>query len=434
MSGTNQFLNEIEGIVGAENVRSEGLEAYAVDGVTPALVAAPGSVEEVSALLTLADREGLAVSPRGGGTMMGLGEPPSRLDLVLEMGRLNRVIEYAPEDLVVSVEAGMTLAQLQATLGQKRQFLPLDPPLADRCTVGGCIATNASGPSRLRYGSARDLLLGVRLVRADGTVIRGGGKVVKNVAGYDLTRLVIGSLGTLGVIVEATFRLQPLPRVTTLVRAGFDGLRPAMDAVLRLIKSPLQPTALEVLNAPAGQAMSQPHAFELWGRFDALAQATLDRQTADFGRLCRDAGGADVTQVDEWQPAWLRLTELPATLATGDASARLKVSLLPSRVADLGDALDELGASDWPFVAHAGSGIVYLIAAGSPQLANIIGKLREHVQEWGGSLVVEQAPSEIKAHLGTWGPPRSGFPLMRSLKAAFDPNGILNPGRFIGGV
>jgi glycolate oxidase FAD binding subunit len=330
----------------------------------------------------------------------------------------------------------MTLAQLQTILAAKGQFLPLDPPLAERCTIGGCIATNASGPSRLRYGSVRDLLLGVRLARADGTVIRGGGKVVKNVAGYDLTRLVIGSLGTLGVIVEATFRLQPLPQMTTLFQAGFDDLGLAMDAVLHAIRSPLQPTALELLNAQSGQVMPQArsHTFGLWARFDAVAKATLERQARDFSRLCRDAGARYLMQVDEWQSAWSQLVELPAVLAADGAAVWLKVSVLPTRVADLGQALEELNSGDWSLVAHAGSGVVYLITRESPHLADVVTKLRDRVRELGGSLVVERAPAEIKTRVGTWGPPRSDFPLMRGLKTAFDPNGILNPGRFIGGV
>jgi len=437
MPEIDAILKEMEGVVGAENVRAEGLDAYAVDGVRPAVAAFPGSVEEVSALLALASRERLAVIPWGGGTMVRLGEPPRRADLILGMGRLSRVIEYAPEDLMVSAEAGITLGALQTVLAEKGQFLPLDPPLAGQATIGGCIAANASGPSRLRYGSLRDLVLGLRFVRADGTVIRGGGKVVKNVAGYDLPRLMIGSLGTLGVIVEATFRLQPLPKATALLRAAFEDLGSAMNVVLHVIRSPLQPTALALLNARASQAMPDPGLgdYELWARFDAVTQVTVERQVSDMTRLCRDGGAGQIAPVDDWQPAWTRLTDLPATLTGDDPEAvRLKVSVLPTGVADLGAELQKLEVGPWAFVAHAGSGIVYLITPASRRLPEAIGALRGRVRELGGSLVVERGPAEVKAQAGVWGPPRSDFPLVRGLKEAFDPGGILNPGRFIGGI
>src|SRR6266508_1269310 len=188
-----------------------GTDGYEIDELRPSAVALPADVEEVAALLRLASARGWAVAPRGGGTMIEQGNPPARLDLVLDLTRLDHVIEHRPRDLTVTVAAGITVGALQEELAKQGQMLALDPPLAGRATVGGVLAGNAWGPRRQRYGTARDLLIGSRTVLADGTRVRSGGKVVKNVAGYDLNRLFIGSAGTLAVLVEATFKVVPIP-------------------------------------------------------------------------------------------------------------------------------------------------------------------------------------------------------------------------------
>src|SRR5690242_13573289 len=182
-----------------------------VAGVQPRLVVEPGTEEEVSAVLAFANQEGLKVLLRGGGTQMGLGFPPTGGDILLSTVRLNRLVEHAPHDLTATVHAGLSLTTFQTFLAQARQWLALDPVLDPAATIGGIIATNASGPRRRHYGGVRDQLIGIRVVLPDGTIARGGGKVVKNVAGYDLPKLFTGALGTLGVIVAATFRLYPLP-------------------------------------------------------------------------------------------------------------------------------------------------------------------------------------------------------------------------------
>src|SRR5579859_8065842 len=186
-------------------------KADEVAGVAPRAVAEPETEEEVAAVLRFASSEGLVVIPRGGGTQLDYGAPPSRADIILSMARISGVIEHAPHDLTLTVRAGTPLVDLQRALGEARQWLALDSPLAPGATIGGIIATNATGPRRLRYGGVRDQIIGVRVALADGTIARGGGKVVKNVAGYDLPKLYTGALGTLGVILSASFRLYPIP-------------------------------------------------------------------------------------------------------------------------------------------------------------------------------------------------------------------------------
>ncbi len=208
MQTQNLPTEELQNIVGAENVR-EATAEDAVEGVEPSLVIEPGTIEETSEVMKLAGREGLAVSPRGGGTKMKLGNPPRQVDLILSTLRMDQIIEHVPGDQIVRAQAGVKLEDLQENLAESDQLLGIDPP-EEGATVGGLVAANASGPRRLRYGTVRDLIIGIKVVLADGTVAKAGGKVVKNVAGYDLSKLFTGSLGTLGVIAEANFRLHPI--------------------------------------------------------------------------------------------------------------------------------------------------------------------------------------------------------------------------------
>ena len=212
------MLDKLRGLVGAPHVLG-GVECspYVLEGRTPEAVVFPGCKEEICAILALAGEEGIPVTPWGGGTKLGIGLPPSRVGLVLGLRRLDRILEHEPGDLTATVEAGITLGALQARLGKRGQWLSLDPACPDRATVGGILASDASGPRRHLYGTARDLLIGLTVVSAEGAIVRGGGKVVKNVAGYDLPKLYIGSFGTLGVLVEATIRLRPRPDEDRLV-------------------------------------------------------------------------------------------------------------------------------------------------------------------------------------------------------------------------
>ena len=248
----SELAKTLEGIVGGEHVRvGEGARAYAVDGVFPAAVVFPGSVDEVSAVLAACSQAGAAVVPWGGGVHMGLGSLPRKVDVVLALGRMNQVLDHEPGDMTSTVQAGMALNHFQSHLGRHGQFLSLDPPGGSRATIGGILAANASGPRRLRYGAARDLLIGLRVVHADGTVTKGGAKVVKNVTGYDMNKLYVGSLGTLGVIVEATFRLYPIPPAERTWVASFPTALKAGEAIAGILESPIVPSAVELLNDTA---------------------------------------------------------------------------------------------------------------------------------------------------------------------------------------
>lgn len=422
-------------------------EQYAVDGRRPSLICWPASVQEVSAALALAEREGAAVIPWGSGSKIGLGGTPRAADIVLCTRRLNRVLEHTPADLTVTVEAGIGLAELQHILAAQGQFLALDPPFHERATIGGILATNASGPRRLRYGTARDLVLGVKVVHADGQATKAGGKVVKNVAGYDLSRLYIGSLGTLGVIVEASFRLHPLPERQVTLWAPFASPAAAMGAASLLLRSPLGPSALEMLSpgasAQVGAGAIEPPGCVLLIAFEGFQRAVA-RQLSDGERLVRAAGAiaASAWEGEEERALWAKVREYPALAAAGPSAALCKVAVPVSRLAALfSQAAQEAQEHRLKaeMVAHAGSGVVYLSLQnireqGLEAAAGAIARLRSLARGWGGSLVVEGGPPELKESVGVWGEPGPAFRLMRALKERFDPHGTLNPGRFVGGI
>lgn len=446
-----ELAKTLEGIVGAEHVRADSETGrYAVDGVVPTAVVFPGSVEEVSAVLAACSKAGTAVVPWGGGSSMGLGGIPKKVDVVLGLARLNRVIDHEPGDMTSTVQAGMVLREYQTQLGRHGQFLSLDPPNASRATIGGMLAANASGPRRLRYGTLRDLLIGERVVHADGTVTKGGAKVVKNVTGYDMNKLYVGSLGTLGVIVEATFRLYPLPPAEHTWLGSFPTAAKAREAVGRILDSPVVPSAVELLNETAaaevgrrsGVAPGQGSAFL------AVAVASIPEgvkaQLEQARRMGREAGGGDgLMLADEaHERFWATVSDFDP--GNGAPNMLLKASVLISEVAEAMRQGEEVAAKQGlrvSTISEAGTGIVrYYFQAQSPgtdsipRLTGAVAPLRAFAIEARGSLVVLQAPREVKAAVDVWGPVGDTLEQMRGLKEQFDPGRVLNPGRFAGGL
>ena len=421
----------------------EEAASYAVDGVIPQVVAMPATVEEVAEVMRLASREDAAVIPWGSGTTMSLGNTPRRYDIALCLSHLNAVVEYEPADVTATVQAGKTLADLQRHLADHGQFLALDPPSAEETTIGGILAVNASGPSRHAYGTARDLILGMRAVQADGRIIKAGGRVVKNVAGYDLSRLFIGSLGNLGIMVEASFKLAPLPRAerTAVV------LLPSAQEAWRLAAQTanLSLRAVELLNAPAlrqvatvGGAAEDGYALVLAA---AGEPAAVDRSLRELGELSRRAAAALFADVDAsaQRQLWQAIVSLARPSASGTALI-CKAAVLPSQVPALSERIEttgrELGLAPL-LVSHLTAGIVYSVwplpqDEGVQQALDLATALRQAVAGLGGSLVVEACPLALKEKIDVWGEPAADFPLMRRIKKQFDPQGILNPGRFLG--
>ncbi len=423
------------GIVGSERLLTDrgALERYAVDGLVPRWVALPSGVEELSGLLRLASEEQLAVVPRGGGRRMGLGNLPARMDLVIDLSRFSELLQYEPDDLTVTVQSGMTLGSLAARLATRRQFLPLDPPMGTRRTVGGMIATNDSGPLRLRYGTVRDLLLGVRFIQADGTVTWGGAKVVKSVTGYDIPKLVVGSLGTLGVLAELTLRLHPIPEAEEHWLISFPSVERAGELLASVLRSSLQPGRLELFNSEALAELglvSAPAAVAV--TVGSVVEAVKSQITA-LEDIAQRGGAERCTPMGPG--FWRELGRLRLTAG----GVLLKVVTLPALVADRLSLISRLAASlglTACVVAEAGNGVLRSRLEGSLSPGEweerVIVPLRERVAPEGGSVVVEAAPRALKERLDVWGPIDPGaLAIMKRLKAEFDPRGILNPGRFV---
>jgi glycolate oxidase FAD binding subunit len=399
----------------------------AVDGVAASFVAAPGSTAEAAEVLRIAAEHRLAVVARGTGTKLGWGRRPSQVDLIVDTARMDRVVEHSAGDLVVHVQAGIRLAALQDSVAPQRQRLAVDPLLppgasgpADAGTVGGLIATATSGPLRLSHGAVRDLLIGVTIVRADGAVAKAGGKVVKNVAGYDLGKLLTGSWGTLGLVTEAVFRLHPLPVVSRWVLAPAGSAAVAHDLVQRVVHSQLVPTALE-LDHPAKSSAT----------LAVLVEGIQEGVAARVEGLLALLG--DGAEVHESAPGWWGR----APWAQGEVALRLthEIAGLPRLLDALDDATRRHGLTA-DVRGSVGVGLVYAALRGDCDPAAVgamVRDLREEAPGWGGDVVVLDAPSAVEASVDGWGPVR-GLGLMRRVKDQFDPEHRLAPGRFAGGI
>jgi glycolate oxidase FAD binding subunit len=404
--------------------------AARIDGIASTSGATPASREELAEVLHAADGRGQAVAPVGGGTQLDLGMPPARLDLVIETTRLNKVVEYEPADLTVTVEAGITFAELQTLLGAQGQFLALDPPAAPGATLGGLMATNASGPLRFAYGTARDLVIGTRVANPDGTVTHAGGRVVKNVAGYDLNKLYIGSLGTLGIIVELSFKLAPIPPATNTIVGQFADVNGARSIINAVVQSPLSPMAIELVGPHAAAGASLPELVLVVFRVGGYPQA-VERQVRDLSALVTQHGGR---QVEASDTVWDDLANMRIAAQSRDVVVKAAMPLVESTRAV--EILERRLAGLDPVVwAHAGNGIAYA-ACQAPSDSAILRDLRAEIAALGAnaSLVIQRCPIELKRALDVWGDPGSSIALMRALKAKLDPNNTLNPGRYVGGI
>jgi glycolate oxidase FAD binding subunit len=438
----------LEGIVGLPQVTSDpdADGAFAVDGQVPGLVVRPGTQEEAARVVGACAAAGAALVPWGGGTAMGLGNPPARVDAVVHLGRLDRVVEWDPANLCVTVEAGMRLAALEELTTRSKAVLPLDPPAARQVTLGGLVAANQSGPGRLLHGTVRDWLLGMRVVLPDGERIHCGGRVIKNVSGYDMNKLFIKSLGTLGIITEVTFKLLPMPAQRTVAVGLFPDAPAAWKVVQLTLASFLLPEALEFFN-PGALALLLPElGIPAMPGACALAVSlagspeTVSRQTRDFAALFTAGGGKAVTLAGEHAAtAW----EAVRNLRGKPAGTRIlgQVAVPISRTGALAAAAEQAGERcGCPAVvtAHAGSGVVWALFLPGSQpdsaLVEALKDLRLEAEAADGSLVLQEAPPAVKRSLDAWGAPGRGLGMMRRLKAEFDPRGVCNPGRFVGAI
>jgi len=413
--------NEFRAILAPDSIRP-ATAAEAVCGVEPRLVLEPANEHQLAAVLRLANDRSFAVVPCGGGTKLSWGNPPSRVDVILSTVRLDKIIEHPWADLTVSVEAGCTIQKLQSALAEHGQRLALDPLWPAHATIGGVLSTNDSGSLRLRFGALRDLIIGVTLALPDGTRASSGGKVVKNVAGYDLPKLVTGALGTLAVITRAVFRLHPLPRNAKSLSISGCNLEEMQQLLLAVQDSKLAHTALQARIAQDAQPV-----------VDILFEGTeagITAQESQLRELARPSRAADAPAT-----VWAASQEL--------WSSRNPVSVAVARIATLPAAISRAiaivqrtaGSHDrhWKLTIQA-TGIGWLRLEATPEhLHAALSDLRFALERDGGSLRLFDHPASMP-RLDAWGNPGDALPLMRAVKNQFDPKNTLNPGRFVAGI
>src|SRR6266852_3276585 len=421
-SGLHSALRyKIIALAGNEYARS-ATAADTVSGVQPKLVVEPGTEGELAEILRLSSEAGVVVIPRGGGTKLAWGNSPAHAGLILSTARMNEIIEHAWADLTVTVQAGCTIQRLQETLAQHGQRLALDPLWPEKATVGGVLSTNDSGALRLRFGALRDLIIGVTIALPDGTLASSGGKVVKNVAGYDLPKLVTGALGTLGVITRAVFRLHPLPLNSRSFSVSHVNAEAAQKFVLAVQDSKLAHTFLQ-----SHFSDESPPASEI------LFEGTEAGLAAQETHLRTLAAPESVSEASN--SSWTAREELWA-FSDPASAAIAKISILPTNTARTMKLVAHSANAHqvrWKALLYA-TGLGWLRLEGKPgALQEALQVLRDELQGQDGWLVALHRPSKMPA-FDAWGTVGDALPLMKAVKQQLDPKNTLNPGRFVGGI
>ena len=400
---------------------------YAVDGVVPTEMVRPASVEALSTALGDADAAGRAVILQGGRTAVGIGNPPSRYDLALDLTALDQVVSLEPEDFTISVEAGMTVSTLQLTLAAHGQFVPLDVACAEQSTVGGLVARGRGGPRRARFGSVRDWLIGTAMVLADGTSIKGGGRVVKNVSGFDLPKLFAGSFGTLGAIVQATFKVRPMPAIDVTIAHHCPDVRAAAELGLSLSRSRMLDAAVALDAASASAA-----GFGGGGGAMLALRVTGVREAveSELAALQSELSGSTPEASDP--QAWQAISDLES-LHSAEERGLLRLGGPVSIQNTIYQAALEACAAEARVWGYADSGLVF-VSLEADAIVAVSTSLRERFGPQGLSVIVDAASPELKAGSDVWGGGDEGVEIMREIKRRFDPKSTLSPGRFVGGI
>jgi glycolate oxidase FAD binding subunit len=406
-----------------------------IDGFGPLPLIRPGSVAELGEIVRRASAGGSAIYPRGGQTQLGLGNPPIKAGLAVDVRGFDQVVDFPARDMTITVQAGIGVARLQSLLAAERLRLPIDVPCADRATLGGILATNTSGPRRYGYGTLRDYVIGISAVNDTGDEFKAGGRVVKNVAGYDLCKLLVGALGTLGIITQVTLKLRPLVDEQALIGLGCEADQVAA-LLTRLHATRTRPVCVELLNRPAAEVVFRTAGMGVPNAAWVLVvgfEGNMEAVRWQAQQLVLEVGGGPHLEAHVGftaQPLWAALTEFG-----NEAAVSFKANMLPSTVAAFCLAADRAGEGVL-LQAHAGNGIVrghVRADISEGRLAELRALWRQQAAQGQGSVVVERCPSAWKGSVPVWDPVPDGW-LMRAVKEKFDPRRIFNPGRFVEGI
>lgn len=435
------LVSTLTALVGAEVVTCQdqiaaglgaALTQVTADRTLPQAVVYPTREAQLAEVMACAHQNQWRVLPCGGGSKLTWGGLAQGVDVVISTARLNQIIDHAVGDMTLTAQAGVTLAELAPKLAAVNQFLALDPAYPNRATLGGIVATGDAGSLRQRYGGVRDMLIGLSLVRYDGQIAKAGGRVVKNVAGYDLMKLFTGSYGSLGVISQLTFRLFPVQETSkTLVISGNMAAIQILTAAVR--RSSLTPVALDLLSPALAAALGGPEAFTLAARFQSIApgveeQLTVLRQLIPAGLEVKEL--AETEDQTFWNQANHHL--FPAE-GTASPTVKAKVGLWPTAACDLLAQLQQIAPSHLTRL-HASSGLGTVGLDAATATPDLLRKLRSICTESQGYLVILEASPDLKQAFEVWGDVGPALALMKTIKTQFDPQRRLSPGRFVGGI
>ncbi len=401
------------------------------DGRVATAVECPNTLDALQDAVRRRVAEGLAIYAQGGRTSLDYGGTPLRPGVAVDMTALNRVIDYPAADMTITVESGITLGEIARTLDAEGQRLEIDAPQPDHATIGGVYATNSTGPRRYGSGRPRDQIIGVGFVTADGNVVKGGGRVVKNVAGYDFPKLLTGSLGTLGIISHLTLKVKPKPETSAIVCVGYDSIDVVAHDLARLNTSSTRPVAIELLNVPAAKRTLTEANRSLW----TIVLAFEDNAASvawQIDRIAVELSGTvqSVVQGQAIEPIRVALRDLPtANFGSVSIVANVRYSDVPVLAATVDPGL-------WTFQSHAGNGVIRLhsLVDDSATIEADVHRLRSSVEPSGGNLIVARCPADRKPSVGVWGSSRPDWVWSEKVKAALDPSGVMNPGRFVGKI
>jgi glycolate oxidase FAD binding subunit len=472
-----KIVDELTDIVGPESALTEAdaLSEYRVDEIAPKVVVLPRDTNQVAQVVQVSKREKLAVVPWGNGTKMAMGNPPERLDLVVCTSRMNHIKDVDTANLTITVEAGVKFRDIQARLATQEDrcylpledlvtegdeticsdrshsgcFLPIDPPHANAATIGGIVSANTAGARRLLYRPPRDSVLGVRFVTPGGEICGSGGKTVKNVSGYDVSKLTVGSMGSLGILSEMTFKLLPLPEAMETLLITFGTFAEASVFLERVSETTLLPASLDLLGQRAYRHVAdgafdiEPDAYIAAVALEGFGQA-VKRMNAEILSLAT-AGGARshaVLREEHHRSFWLAVSDRLAAEDCGPLKAKLNYPLSEWKgIVESAEGVLSDAHIDYTLQVHAGSGVCLvnlLIGQGdggaTDKAVNALNDLLTLCRGVKGNLVIQQAPTPIKGRLKVWGEAGSDFAVMKRIKTQIDPAGIMSPGRFVGGL
>lgn len=444
---TNGICKKLYDIFGTEGFRTKNLDDYAIDSIIPESLVVPRSFDQVAEVMKLASSENLKVFSWGGGTSMGFGLPPEHYDLAINLQKLDRVIEFVPDDLTCSAQSGITLYELNHILSEKDLFIPLDPPLSKNATIGGIAASNISGPLRLQYGNVKDQILGMEIISSNGTVVKSGGKVVKNVAGYDVHKLFIGSIGTLGIIDQINFKLRPIPAMKKTVVLGFDSIPSAIEITKLLLDSFIMPEFLVLCCKGTLKVLAEKCHLSISDQTTGLLIGVDNHpentqwQIEEIQRLIAGTFIKCMYVIENEQQNVLRRSfrDYPETF---NSELIVRVTFLLSQYLELYQQqkkLQEKLHHPAYLLVNPGYGVMHLIYDSINRLdekekdkyVDFLSELADLTERLQGSLILERAPLWIKNRISVWGKQREEFFLMHSIKKELDPLNIMSPGRFM---